>query len=149
MRPSSALSILVLAFTLSCKTTTDPDGPQSKGLIPSLSSSVNQTECVGALPPGTYKNIVVPANETCTITSSTVKGDITALENSRLTVREGTTVSGSIHADKSVEVQIYHTNPGSGVIVRGSIALIDLTGGIFICGTTLTHGDIVVEGFTG
>jgi hypothetical protein len=149
MRPSSALSILVLAFTLSCKTTTDPDDPQSEGHIPSLSSSVNQTECVGALPPGTYKNIVVPANETCTITSSTVKGDITALDNSRLTVREGTTVSGSIQADNSFDVETYHSNPEAEVIVRGSITLRNVTGGISICGTTLTHGDIVVEGSTG
>jgi hypothetical protein len=78
-----------------------------------------------------------------------VKHNVTALENSTLMVTGGTIVGGSILADKSFDVEINNTTPGDANIVRRNIELRALTGGTAICGTTVTHGDILVEKMTG
>lgn len=149
MRLSTALPIFAVAFAAACNTITAPDRTRSDGLSPAFTAGAKITECAGTLPPGTYHSIMVPVNAACSISNSEIKHNITVLENSSLGIFGGTTVGGSILADKSRSLSITNTGVTDGNIVKHNIELRELTEGVFICGTTVTHGDIHISSGTG
>ena len=149
MRLSAALPIFAVAFAMACDTTTTaPNVAGLDALKPSFTAGSNETTCEGTLAAGTYQNIVVPVNANCSVSNSEVKHNITVLENSGLVVTGGTIVRGSILADKSRRVEITNTGVTDGNIVKGSIEITEFTETVFICGATLTHGDMyIARGF--
>jgi hypothetical protein len=149
MRLSTALPIFAVAFAAACDSSTAPDRTGSDGLKPAFTPGAIITECVGALPPGTYQSIVVPVNAVCVISNSEIKRNITVLENSSLGMTGGTIVRGSILADKSQAVAITNSGVTDGNIVKHNIELRELTARVFICGTTVTHGDMHISSGTG
>jgi hypothetical protein len=109
----------------------------------------NTFECVGP-ETGTFENVVVPRDAFCTLSNSTVTGDIKALRGSTLFMIN-MTVGGSIEGNKADNVELAAIN-GARNLVGGSIRIRDGGEGAFICGTDLPEGDIEVErmfGFNG
>jgi hypothetical protein len=107
----------------------------------------------GLLPPGRYDNIVAPPGTTCAFRDVIVKGNVKALEDSRLGI-DFSTVQGNIEADKADAVavaretvvlgniQIKEGGPDTGTAGGGPVT-------VEVCGSTLPNGNIQVEKMTG
>lgn len=103
-------------------------------------------ECVGNVT-GTFDNIVVPPDAFCTLSNSTVNGDIRALDRSRLFMIN-MSIAGDIEGNRAENVQLVAINDARN-LVGGSIRIRDGGEGAFICGTDLSNGSIEVERMTG
>jgi hypothetical protein len=113
-------------------TTNGPDGVELAG----------DTRCVGTLT-GTFDNVFVPVGKTCTLANSTVHGNVKALPNSRLFMRNNR-VGGNIDGDEAILVQV------RGGTVEGSIQIKDSNsptalGAEVSSGTVLTQGNIQIQ----
>lgn len=130
---------------------------------PSFNGSGSDTPCVGALPPGTYQNVVVPAGETCIVNGSTILGNLIALENSNLeavnnnirgnvellgvtggSVHDNPTIGGNVFAEKfkatGFILIFFNPNISGNLIVKdGSTSVMD------IAGNRLPEGKIEIQ----
>jgi hypothetical protein len=90
----------------------------STALVALTSSKVEagDTQCVGTLT-GTFDNVIVPPGTTCVLESSTVLGNVKALESSRLLIRDST-VGGSVDGDKADSVQIFSSTVHASVSIK-------------------------------
>jgi hypothetical protein len=112
-------------------------------LVLAPAASANDTNCIGALT-GFHDNVVVPEGATCTILNAQIKGSVKSLPGSTLILSGGTTVGGSIEADKPNNTQIF----GVGNVVRGNIQVKEGgngTQGVSVCGVTMPDGNIQIE----
>jgi hypothetical protein len=109
-------------------------------------AKADNTECTGVLPPGTYDNIVVPKGETCFLSNSIVRGNVRALENSRLEARDNT-ILGNVMGNKADVVDLQSANPGVPDIVEGNIHIKQGNDLALVCGQTLPSGNIHIEKF--
>jgi hypothetical protein len=133
-----SLATAACAFSLNaCNDATEP-GPAVR---PDFAAG-GRFECTGP-ETGTFGNVVVPRDAFCTLSNSTVTGDIKALAGSILFIIN-TTVGGDIEGDKARNVELVAIN-GARNRVDGSIRIRDGGDGAFICGTDLPAGDIEVE----
>jgi hypothetical protein len=78
----------------------------------------DDSRCVGALT-GPHDNVVVPPGALCYLNNAQVKGNVKALENSRLVGGNlgPNTVQGSVYGDKAEIVQFNRST------VRGNIEI--------------------------
>jgi hypothetical protein len=123
-------------------------------LVVAPTASADDTQCVGALT-GTFDNVVVPADQTCFLTSSLVRGNVKALPDSRL-FSDSNDIRGNVEGDKADQIDIFDFpgSPGPS-IVGGNIEAKEgggSTGAAFnpfvrVCGTQLPNGNIQVEKF--
>jgi len=116
-------------------------------LVLAPAASANDTNCFGAIT-GFHDNVVVPEGATCTIANAQIKGNVKSLQGSTLLITGGTTVGGSIDADKPNNTQIF----GAGNVVRGSIQVKEGGNGVqgvSVCGVTLPEGNIQIEKMNG
>jgi hypothetical protein len=105
----------------------------------------------------TVDDVVVPANATCIITDSTVRGDVHVGENAyfqslntdiggkvratnaqTLFIDSESTVGRDVKSFNTAEVFVYNSTIGHGLEVDNT------TGVVQICGTTVTRGDVKV-----
>jgi hypothetical protein len=128
----------------------EPSTPAAPSVSPSFSSSDEQ--CVGARTGGTFDNLVVPPGMTCRIRNATVKGNVTALENSILSM-EDMTIGGNVVGDKAETVQVESgftgTKIGGSIQIKEGEVPNNSSFDVFLCGITLTDGNIQVEKMTG
>lgn len=105
--------------------------------------------CTSAFAGGTYDNVVVPPGATCHLTGATVKGNVKALENSRLRM-DGGSVGGDIDGDKAERVTVVGVTVGGSIQIKEGEApnddgLLD----VGLCGNTISRGNIQVEKMRG
>lgn len=143
--------LAVLALGACEDTSTSPDRSRRDVAGPSFQTQEgpSDTPCIGHLV-GTFQNVFVPPGQTCFLHSSTLTGNLEALENSRLHAHRNS-IAGNIQADKASEVIIVENGVGQDVIisdgpgspastdyalchstVNGNIHVIKNTGGIII-----------------
>lgn len=95
-------------------------------LLPGSASAASATVCTGALPPGTYHSIVVPAGQTCDLGV----GPVHVLSGVHvgpgatfmLGFEQGPatgTISGGVAADNAAQVQVHNARINGGVRVQG------------------------------
>ena len=127
-------------------------------LVAVPTASAGNTPCVGALPPGTYDNVVVPKNEQCMLNSSLVLGNVKALRDSIL-FADSNEIRGNVEGDKADVVSIVDTpDLPEASIVHGNIKAKEGGGStgassMFntiarVCGTLLPQGNIQIEKFS-
>lgn len=118
------------------------------GLGAASSAVAGDTICPPAIVGGTHDNILVPPGMVCLITGATVKGNIKALENSRLIVTSSS-VGGNIDGDKADVVQVFAGVVGGNIQIKegGPVPLSVFE--VMVCGVSLPSGDIQVEKMTG
>lgn len=113
-------------------------------LVPAPVMSASDTPCVGALT-GTFDNVVVPAGAICTLTNSTVHGNVTALENSQLNYFRNQ-IGGNVIGDNAERVD--SLDPGLNVI-QGNVHVwggdVDDAARDFDLINDTVHGDVWVE----
>jgi hypothetical protein len=103
-----------------------------------LASAPNAT-CTGALPPGTYQNVTVPAQTFCTINGSDIiTGDVTVATGAAL-VDLGAPIGGNLQADHAQEFLEF------GGSVGGNLQLTATSSKNGVCGITVGN-DLVVQG---
>jgi hypothetical protein len=129
-----------------CQDATEPVPPETSA------GRGEDTECRGVpaedefftvLPTtGTFDNVVVPRGATCFLLGSTVRGNVTALEDSRLFMVEDI-VGGNVEGHKASAVGVLFST------VRGNIYIIEAHDPTFfsalVLGTTLPKGNIHIE----
>jgi hypothetical protein len=106
----------------------------------------DDTTCVGFVT-GPHDNIVAPPGALCIVSAAQVKGNIKALENSRLVVFN-VAVGGSIDGDKVDSVQIVDSLVGGNIQIKEGGTTRFLFS-VLICQTFLPNGNIVVEKMSG
>jgi hypothetical protein len=129
-----------------CQDSTEPVALEANA------GSSSDTECVGVpsddefftvLPTtGTFDNVVVPPGATCFLLGSTVRGNVKALEDSRLFMVEDV-VGGNVEGDKARAVNVIFST------VSGNIHIIEAGDpfflSAFVLGTVLPNGNIQIE----
>jgi hypothetical protein len=115
-------------------------------------------KCNGVFSGLTVRAVLVPADAACTLTDSTVKGDVRVLDGAyfqatgtkmRRNVRgeraetifvdTGSSVGGSIRGTRTAQVFVFNST------VTGGIAVKRASDKVQICGTTLRRGSIAVK----
>jgi hypothetical protein len=146
MKDRFSLAARALAAALvvgACENATEP------AAVAGSAGSSDDTQCVGALPPGVYDNVVVPPNAICTITNSTIRGNVKALERSRL-VMTNDQVGGSIEGDKANVVTVISSTIQGNVIIKEGIPGLgvpglDFFGSADVIRSNLPNGSIQIE----
>jgi hypothetical protein len=130
------------------------------------SASANETRCVGQLI-GTFDNIVVPENTACNLFASTIRRNVRALRGSSLSASlneiagnlealrgsslslGGNQIAGNIEAKAPRWVGSQGDRIGGNFTVSGAtgpgLSFQPLSLNVFVCGTTVTDGNILVR----
>jgi hypothetical protein len=103
--------------------------------------------CVGTLPPGVYQNVTVPEGQTCDLTNSTVRGNVKALENSKLFAADNI-VLGNIEGDKAEVMDLRRNTVGGNIDIKEGETN-DPEDDVQVFANILPNGDIKVEKMTG
>lgn len=110
-------------------------------------AAADDTQCVGALT-GTFDNVVVPENADCTLVGSIVRGNVKALRGSSL-FSSFNQIAGNVEGDDPRWVGSLGDRIGGNFDVTGATGPGMPFGGlmvnVFVCGTTLTNGNVAVE----
>jgi hypothetical protein len=96
---------------------------------------------------GTFDNVVVPPGETCTLIGTEVRGNVKALENSRLNLFSNS-IGGNIVGDKAESVQSNRGTVGGNILIKEGETN-DLVIDVVLDQTHVTGGDVQVENMTG
>lgn len=118
------------------------------GLVAASSAVADDTICDSVLRGGTHEEILVPSEATCLVIGATVTANIKALEGARLGVADST-VGGNIDGDKAELVQVKNSTVGGNITIKEGKTPEPNTADVFVCGVTLTNGNILVERMTG
>jgi hypothetical protein len=121
-------------------------------------AAASTSECNQTATGASYDNVVVPRNGSCTLTDSTIAGDVRVKAGAyfqatstdiggkvwaddalTLFIDTGSTVGRDIRADDTAQVFIFNATVGKGIDVD------DATEVVQICGTTVTKGDVEVR----
>lgn len=92
---------------------------------------------------GSFDNVIVPRNGTCTLYDATVRGNVKALRNARLTTR-GNRIEGNIEGDEARAFSLSGDRVGGNIDLVETVAS-DAAREILICGQTLPNGNIQVK----
>jgi hypothetical protein len=85
-------------------------------LVLAPTATADDTACL-AVVTGTHDNIVVPPGATCFVSGANVRGNIVALQDSRLRV-DSSNVGGSIYGEKADVVQVIRTTVRENIIIK-------------------------------
>jgi hypothetical protein len=145
MRRPSPLSLIALSLAAACaETATGPEADRPVVRAPSFQQSQGRQECVGALPPGTYKNVYVPPGAFCVIegigTFTIIEGNLTAYEGAFLHM-EGVRVLGNLKLMKDTETNLVNSSVGGHIDANG-IRRLD-------AGLASVDGNVTIKNSTG
>lgn len=113
---------------------------------PVAATSTEPTRCEGALPPGTYDEIVVPPSAFCSVERSEVWGNIRALAGAQLFTADNVIHGNVVGEDVETIRSRRNMLAGDFVVRGGGPAAFGPTASI--CGTTV-GGHVVIRGTTG
>lgn len=116
-------------------------------LVPTATAG-SDTSCVGTLTAGTFDNVVVPAGQSCTLTNSTVKGNVKALENSALDARDNS-IGGNVQGDKAENIDLHRNSIGGNVELKEGESSPSQALDVNMRGNKLSNGNIKVEKMRG
>jgi hypothetical protein len=85
-------------------------------LIVAPGAAANDTPCMGTLT-GTHDNVVVPPGAACVLSGATVRGNVLALQDSRLHVATSN-VRGNVQGDKADIVQVSSSRVREDIIIK-------------------------------
>lgn len=108
--------VMPALFVLIAAACADMPTESALSRAPSLARNgeTSNTECVGALPPGAYHNVVVPPGQSCEIGASVLSGYLKAFAGSRL-VSIANDIDGSVEALGAAFVHLERTNVGGNI----------------------------------
>jgi hypothetical protein len=127
-------------------------------LIIAPGAAAADTACMGALT-GTHDNVVVPPGQSCFVSGATVRGNVKALQDSRLRIT-GSNVHGNVEGEKADIVQVTGSTVGGNITVKEGGPPVAVAPGftgcqsavailtpceVFITTTRVEHGNIQVE----
>jgi hypothetical protein len=118
-------------------------------LITASSSAATDTTCIGVVT-GTHDNIVVPPGQTCSVTAATVRGNVKALENSRLRI-SASNVRGNVEGEKADLVQVVSSRVGGNIVVKEGGPPVALAPGFTGCASAVgivTPCEVFIDGVT-
>jgi hypothetical protein len=131
-------------------------------LVAAPAAQADDTICPPGLVGGIYDNVVVPQGESCTISGAVVQGNVKALKDSKLVIRDGSVVLGNVDGDRADIVQVLSSTVRENVNIKsgGPAAPPVPAGGVnctyltnpceaFISTTTVTDGNIQIENMVG
>lgn len=104
-------------------------------LVSAPSSAASDTACIGAVT-GTHENVVVPPGQTCVMSAATVRGNVKALENSRLRITTSN-VRGNVEGDKADLVQIVSSRVGGNIAVKEGGPPVEVAPGFTGCASAV------------
>jgi hypothetical protein len=107
----------------------------------SSEAKADDTPCVGILT-GTFDNVVVPPGATCILIDSTVRGNVKALEDSRLFMFNDT-VRGNVDGDKASSVNVNRCTVGGNIQIQEAHDPDLISAAVF--NSILTGGNIQIE----
>ena len=105
------------------------------------------TECRDATPAGTYADLVVPEEATCTLRGSVVHGNVRVLPGGTLFV-DSTTVAGHILGRDVNRLFVGRSSIGGNIVVNGGEVRGALGATLAVCATN-TEGNVVIQHVTG
>ncbi|HUE95444.1 MAG TPA: hypothetical protein VMN39_02235 [Longimicrobiaceae bacterium] len=101
------------------------------------SASADDTQCDGALPFGTYDNVIVPPGENCAIDGSEILGNLKIEPNAGVVVVQNTTIVGNLQGEQFLSLELSESTVHGNVQVKKQ-------GNVEVCGNTI-RGDLQVE----
>jgi hypothetical protein len=96
---------------------------------------------------GKFDNVVVPEGQTCILTNSTVRGNVKALENSKLFATNNI-IRGNIEGDKAEVMDLRSNKVGGNIDIKEGETN-DPEDDVQVFANRLLNGDIKVEKMTG
>lgn len=143
------LIVPCVLVALACSDATGPDRMPTPREPRLASGGGGNTRCVGTLPPGTYQNVTVPEDARCVLEHSTVLGNVTAREGSRLTMFN-VRVLENVHGLKADAVEITAFPLGAGSVgenihIHGAESPEPGSTTVVINTVEVMHGNIHVE----
>jgi hypothetical protein len=160
-------TVVCAVLATACSDTTAPAVRPAE--TPRLAVSGGNTRCVGTLPPGTYRNVTVPEGESCVLENSIVLGNVTAREDSRLTlfnvrVEENVhglkadvvsisafpfgagSVGGNVHVHGADSPALFSVFINNIDVMRGNVHVeMNNAGGIGVINNTVALGNILIQ----
>jgi hypothetical protein len=132
---AAAISTMVLSACAD-SSITEPVTP-----LPSFQVMEGTTECRGALPAGTYHNIIVPPSTLCILSNSVVTNNVKAFRSSILLMTNDH-VGGNVEAHQAFQLSV------QGSTVDGHIKMMDgeSTPGAGVIGVSIAGGTVVKNG---
>ena len=131
-------------------------------VAPSIAMATDQA-CVGPQGGGLYDNIIVPPGAECELVGAVVRGNVKALQDSRLRLVE-TEVGGNVHGDKAEAVGVVdgmvrgdvHVHEGEtpfdaefdfevSALVGGNVAVEKMAGNVSISGSRIGGALIALD----
>jgi hypothetical protein len=110
-------------------------------------ASAGDTRCNGLLV-GTFDNVVVPRNSSCTLFSSVVTGNVTVRRGGSL-LSQSNEIAGNVEGDQPRWVGSLADRIGGNFDITAATGpgflFLTFSVNVFICGSTLTGGDVAVE----
>ena len=131
----ASLAVLAGLVAAACGEARQPIEPITAD--PSLSVMGSTTQCVGSLPsPGPYANVEVPPGQTCHINAAVIRGNVKALEDSRLSLNNSI-IGGNVEGDKADELNMFNDDVKGNVTIKGGV-----TGQPANCGASVEQSDV-------
>jgi hypothetical protein len=125
--------------------------------ISSPAAAGTKFQCEGVETGVTADHVVVPTDGACTLTGSTVTGNVyvgrnayfeatntdiagkvSAYRSQTVFINTGSTVGGSVRTDKTVQVFVFNATVGGDIDVNRTTEVVQ------VCGTTVTSGDVEI-----
>jgi hypothetical protein len=86
-------------------------------LVVAPGAAAGDTTCTATLT-GMHDNVVVPPGQTCILNAATVRGNVKALQDSRLRVAAGSNVRGNVEGDKADIVQVSNSTVRENISIK-------------------------------
>ena len=139
-----------LVFLVASACTDLPTEPAALSRAPSLARNgeTSNTECVGALPPGAYHNVVVPPGQSCEISASVLSGYLKAFAGSRL-VSISNRIDGNVEALGAAFVHLERDHVGGNIHILNGPGQVTNFLSYRVMEVTVPHGHVHVIGNVG
>jgi hypothetical protein len=102
-------------------------------------AAARDAKCDGVLKNKTYDDVTVQRGDACTLTNSTVRGDVEGNKSQTIFIDTGSRVSGSVEGEVVSQFFVYNSTIGEDIEPAGSDAVVQ------ICGNTVRKGNIEVR----
>ncbi len=124
--------------------------------IPLKAAAQKDFICNGSFSGATYRNVVVPAGNSCTLEDTKVTGDVTVEKGASLEVDTNTlldtTIAGNVTGDECAFIELQTPISPGRIVVGGDLSITDCTG-IFFSGvfgssssSTITPPTVLIGG---
>jgi hypothetical protein len=107
-----------------------------------------ESVCVGTLPSGTYDQVLVPPGATCTLSGSTVRGNVKALDHSFLSASNNH-ILGNVDGEHTRTIWVFDNLVEGNIRIRGGGTAESGPADVAIARNLLPQGNIHIAGSVG